>query len=141
MISPSKIAVKAWILGAQTAGLLQQTIRNTIRCTVTVNIESCIKLTDFSQRFAVLLAQRLQTRSVLRSLCLKILETMIRHSADAERQQSKQPSRNTVRKQTIYSINVCSTNESHNSHANYPSTRSPPSTDVANPSSKASLCL
>ena len=102
--SPSKTTVKAWILGEQTASVLQQTTRNTIRCTATVNIESCIKFTDFSQRFAVLLAQRLQIRSASRLLRLETLEATFRHSADTMKRQSGQPNNTTVEKQAVYNV-------------------------------------
>ena len=120
--APLKTTVKAWIFNEQTAGVLRQTVRDTIRCTATANIESCIKLTDFSQRFAVLLAQQLQIRSALRLLRSGTLEATFIHSVDTKKQQSRQQNSATVGKQTIYNSNVCPTTESHNSHTNNPST-------------------
>ena len=140
-ISPSKTAVKAWIFNEQTAGVLRQTVRDTIRCTATANIESCVKLTDFSQRFAVLLAQRLQMRSALRFLCSRILETKLRHGSDTKRQQFGQPNSTTNRAQKVYSINVCSTTASHNFRTNRQPTQLSPAIDATSPYNNALHCL
>ena len=138
---PSKTAVKAWIFNEKTAGVLRQIVRDTIRCTATANIESCIKLTDFSQRFAVLLAQRLQMRSALRFLCLRILETKLRHGSNTKRQQFGQPNSTTNREQVVYSINVCSTTASHNFRTNHRPTQLSPSIDATSPYNKSLHCL
>ena len=75
----------------QTVGVLLETVRDVIRYTATVDIEFCTKLTEISQRFAVFLAQLLRIQCALRSLCVRMLETMSRHGADTERRQTDNP--------------------------------------------------